>query len=291
LRRWTNLGQGRNHCAPVVFQERMSHARRLSVPLLAAVLLLVPAGAASATTGVTLQATAAAKRAPLLAKLESCSTANGSRAATFKGVMPAVRKFRGRMEMRFELFQRPLPDGRWSQISGVDSFDEWDLSDPGISSFIVKKKVLSLPAGAAYRARIGYRWRDAGGKIRRTLTKLTAGCVQPGTLPDLVLLDPSITPADRGDAVVYRVKVRNLGPGSTGRPFAVALTVNETTQPAQVVGPLAPGARAEVTFIAPRCTPGSRVRFVVDAAGQVEESDEQANVLERTCRAAVQAGT
>jgi hypothetical protein len=265
----------------------MSYARKLPAPLLAAFLLLVPVAAApAATSGLTLSAHAAAKRAPLLAKLDACSTANGARSATFRGVMPAAPAYRGRMEMRFELFQRTAPKGRWTQLTGVDSFDEWDISDPGISSFIVRKKVLGLPAGAAYRARVGFRWRDAAGRIRRTLSKLTAACVQPGTLPDLILEAPSIVPSDRGDAVVYRVGVRNVGTGSTGRAFAVALTVNDTTQPAQIVGPLAPGARAEVTFVAPRCAPGSRVRFTADPAGQIQETDEQANVLERTCRAA-----
>ena len=64
------------------------------------------------------------ERTPLAAKLDRCSTVNGARSATFKGTMPAVPAWRGgRMEMRFELFQRPqMPVGiQESQLIGMGS--------------------------------------------------------------------------------------------------------------------------------------------------------------------------
>lgn len=266
----------------------MSHARKPLVATLSAVLLsLSVAGSASAADGATIAQSAGGKRTPLAAKLDRCSTVNGARSATFKGTMPAVPAWRGgRMEMRFELFQRSAPKAAWTQVSGVDSFDEWDLSDPGLSGFIVSKKLTSLAPGSSYRARISYRWRDGAGKVRRLKRKNTPACVQPGTLPDLVLEDPSISLAGRADAVLYKITVHNVGLGSTGIPFAVSLNVNGTTQPAQVVGPLVAGAKAEVAFTAPRCQPGTPVVFTADPLNQVGEGNEQGNVLQRTCRAA-----
>lgn len=266
----------------------MSHARKLLAAVLSAALVsLAVAGTALAADGATIAQVSAGKRAPLAAKLAACSTVNGARSATFKGTMPAVPAWAtGRMEMRFELFQRSAPKAPWTQLAGVDSFDEWDISDPGVSGFIVTKKLTSLAPGSAYRARISYRWRDAAGKVRRLKKKVTGSCTQPGTLPDLTLESPLITLAGRADAVLYKVTVRNVGLGGTGIPFAVSLNVNGTTQPPQIVGPLAAGAHTEVAFTAPRCQPGTAVIFTADAQSQVAEGNEQGNVLQRTCRAA-----
>jgi hypothetical protein len=38
-----------------------------------------------------------------------------------------------------------------------------------------------------------------------------------------------------------------------------------------------------VTFVAPRCVPGSTLRFELDAEDEVEESGELDDVVERAC--------
>jgi hypothetical protein len=38
-----------------------------------------------------------------------------------------------------------------------------------------------------------------------------------------------------------------------------------------------------VTFVAPRCAPGSTLRFALDAEDEVEESVEGDDVVERAC--------
>jgi subtilase family serine protease len=49
------------------------------------------------------------------------------------------------------------------------------------------------------------------------------------------------------------------------------------------VAGLAPAATATVTFVGPRCSPGSTLRFELDAEDTVEESSEADDVFERAC--------
>ena len=123
----------------------------------------------------------------------------------------------------------------------VDGFGEWDLSDPGVSGFIIKKRVSGLVGGYSYRAAVRFRWRSDAGKIVRTAKKVTPACTQPDTTPDLAVFEPSIVAGARDDVVVYRAVVKNVGPAAP-RTFDVVLAVNGVAQPPQRVGPLAPGA-------------------------------------------------
>ncbi len=127
-----------------------------------------------------------------------------------------------------------------------------------------------------------FRWRSDAGKIIRTGRKVTVACKQPDTAPDLVVREPSIVAGPRNDVVLYKATVSNLGAGSAA-PFDVVLAVNGVAQPAQRIGPLAPGATAPITFQAPRCEAGTIVRFTVDAKAEIQESDETNNALERRC--------
>jgi subtilase family serine protease len=61
------------------------------------------------------------------------------------------------------------------------------------------------------------------------------------------------------------------------------LTVGGAEQSPQHVAALAPAATATVTFVAPRCAPGSTLRFELDAEDAVEESSEADDVVERAC--------
>jgi subtilase family serine protease len=77
--------------------------------------------------------------------------------------------------------------------------------------------------------------------------------------------------------------VRNAGRTAAG-PFDVALTVDGVEQPPErVLGGLAPGASSTVTFLAPRCAPGSTLRFDLDAEDEVDESAKLDDVVERAC--------
>lgn len=254
----------------------MPNARTLLLALAGAALLAVPASAAAATT-----APLAPKKGGVQGSLAGCKTAAAARGAVFKGSMPTIPRFKGRMEMRFDLYARSAAAPTWTEVD-VDGFGEWDLSDPGVSGFIIKKRVGGLRGGYSYRAVVRFRWRSDGGRIVRAAKKVTLPCTQPDTTPDLTVAEPSIAAGVRNDVVVYRAVVRNTGTG-TAAPFDVVLAVNGVAQPAQRVGPLAPGAAAPVTFQAPRCEAGTIVRFTVDAKAEILESSETNNALERRC--------
>lgn len=253
----------------------MRNARTPILALTAAALLALPGAAAAATVPPQ-----SAKKGAVQGSLTGCKTATTARGAVFKGSMPNIAGFTGRMEMRFDLFARQST-GAWAPVD-VDGFGEWDLSDPGVSGFIIKKRVGGLVGGYSYRAVVRFRWRADNGKIVRTAKKVTPACTQPDTTPDLAIFDPSIVAGVRNDVVVYQAVVKNIGSGAAAT-FDVVLAVNGVAQPPQRVGPLAPGASAPVTFQAPRCEAGTIVRFTVDAKAEILESTETNNALERRC--------
>ena len=253
----------------------MLNARTL-IPALAAAALIALPGAAAAAPGTP----QGAKKGAVQGSLSGCKTAAAKRGAVFRGSMPNIAGFTGRMEMRFDLYARNKGTD-WAPVD-VDGFGEWDLSDSGVSGFIIKKRVAGLLGGYSYRAVVRFRWRTDGGKIVRTAKKVTPACTQPDTTPDLAVFEPSIVAGVRDDVVVYRAVVKNVGSGTTAA-FDVVLAVNGVAQPPQRVGPLAPGATAPVTFQAPRCQAGTIVRFTVDAKAEIVESTETNNALERRC--------
>ncbi len=264
------------------FQRQMPDARTLLLALAGAAALAVPGTAMAAPVATTSTAKAPLKRtARPAATLKGCVTTGSRRSAVFKGSMPGIKNFNGRMEMRFDLYARSKAAPGWAEVE-VDGFGEWDLSDPRVSGFIIKKRVAGLQGGYSYRAVVRFRWRNDAGKIVRTGRKVTVACKQPDTAPDLVVREPSIVAGPRNDVVIYQATVSNTGAG-TAAPFDVVLAVNGVAQPAQRIGPLAPGASAPVTFQAPRCEAGTIVRFTVDAKAEIPESNETNNALERRC--------
>ncbi len=266
------------------FQSHMPDARKLLLALAGAALLAAPTAVLAAPTATTAVAKAGTKRPAVRATLTACVTAGTARSAVFKGSMPGVERFNGRMEMRFDLYGRSADLPEWTLID-VDGFSEWDLSDPGVSGFIIKKRVSGMQVGAAYRSVVRFRWRSDSGKIVKTARKVTKACLQPNTAPDLNVREPSIVRGTRDDVVVYRATVFNAG-SAAASPFDVVLAVNGVAQPAQRIGPLVPGQATQVTFQAPRCDAGTIVRFTVDAKAEIVESNETNNALERRCAAA-----
>ena len=115
------------------------------------------------------------------------------------------------MEMRFDLYAPHQGRARLGRgARGSDGFGEWDLSDPRVSGFIIKKRVSGLQGGSnEYRAVVRFRWRNDAGKIVRTGRKgVTVACKQkPDTAPDLV-----------GPRTVDRRRPAQRRRGSTRRP-------------------------------------------------------------------------
>ena len=237
-----------------------------------------------ALLGLALPAAAQAQTPPLRARLAACQSgpAATDRMATFVGSMPAVAGTK-RMWMRFDLFVRVAPATAFAPVK-APKLGVWQKSAPGRPSggFVFTQRVQGLTAPAWFRAQVHFRWYGKGRKLLRSATRTSAICKQPDQRPDL---RAGTLDAARGpllDQATYALDVRNDGhTAATG--FDVVLTVGGAEQPPQHVAGLAPAGTATVTFVAPRCAPGSTLRFELDAEDAVEESSEADDVVERAC--------
>jgi hypothetical protein len=231
-----------------------------------------------------LPAAARAQAPPLRAKLSACQSgpAIAARAATFTGSMPAIKGTR-RMSMRFDLLQRIPPDEGFETIK-VPGLGIWQKSVPGRKSgFVFKQRVQGLVAPGEYKAVVRFRWYGRAGTLLRSTKRETPVCTQPDQRPNL---RAGVLDAARGpqpEEATYALVVRNDGRSAAGA-FDVVLDVAGADQLAErVAAGLAAGGLQTLTFVAPRCRPGTTLRFTLDARAEVQESVESDDVVERAC--------
>jgi hypothetical protein len=229
-------------------------------------------------------AAAQAQAPPLRVKLAACQSgpAATDRAATFVGSMPAVAGTR-RMWMRFDLYARIPPATTFTAIK-APKLGVWQKSAPGrvSSGFVFTQRVQALTAPASFRAQVRFRWYGKGGKLLRSTTRTSATCKQPDQRPDLRAGTLDAVRGPLPDQATYALEVRNDGRTAAGA-FDVLLAVGGVEQAPQRVGGLAPAQTTSVTFVAPRCVPGSTLVFELDAEDAVEESSEVDDLVERPC--------
>jgi hypothetical protein len=241
--------------------------------------LLLVALAAIAAPGA-----AHAQAPPLRAKLATCSSGAlaTDRAAVFTGSMPAIKGAR-RMWMRFDLLARGPLTTEFAPLK-VRGLGIWQKSVPARpGGFVFTQRVQALVAPGAYLAVVHFRWYGKGGKLLRAAKRETGVCKQPDQRSDLRAGLVTAVPGPLPDQATYSVDVANRGHGHAA-PFDVMLSVADVDQPAQrVEDGLAAGAKRTLTFVAPRCQPGSIVRFTLDVRGEVDEVGEAKNVTERVC--------
>jgi CARDB len=237
-----------------------------------------------ALLALALPAAAQAQAPPLRARLSACQSgpAATERTATFVGSMPAVAGTK-RMWMRFDLFVRIAPATDFAAVK-APKLGVWQKSAPGRTSsgFVFSQRVQGLTAPGWFRAQVRFRWYGKGGRLLRSATRTSAICKQPDQRPNL---RAGALDAARGpllDQATYELDVRNDG-HTAAAGFDVVLAVGGAEQPPQRVAGLAPAATATVTFVAPRCAPGSTLRFELDAEDAVEESSEADDIVERAC--------
>lgn len=216
-----------------------------------------------------LAAPAAAQAQPpaLQARLTACETGPGlvDRSASFTGSMPAVAGTR-RMAMRFDLLQRAAGSRAFVPVA-VPGLGVWQRSLIGKPGFVFTQHVRELAAPAAYQAVVRFRWYGRGGGVLRVARRETRVCRQPEMRPDLRAGRLDATDGPLPGSATYRLVVRNDGRSAAGA-FDVALSVNDAPQPIQRLGGLGSHALEVVSFVAPRCAPGSVVRFVLDASSR-----------------------
>jgi CARDB protein len=252
---------------------RLAPIDRLAAPLTAAAALAAPA--ASPTPVASAQ-----ERPPLQARLVDCATGTrtASRSATFTASMPAISGTT-RMWIRFDLLQRAPGEDEYSVVR-VPGWGRWERSRSDRTAFIYTKKVQGLRAGS-YRARVRFRW-YADARLQRSRTRTTRTCRQRDQRANLTAGALTVGGGLGADAVTYLLDVTNEGRGAAG-PFDIGVAVGDAPQPPVHLDGLAGGESRVVSITAPRCAPGSTVRFVLDPDGAVDESDEGDDVVDRPC--------
>ena len=213
---------------------------------------------------------------PLKASLTSCAAgpAAADRHAVFTGSMPAQRGT-ARMAMRFDLLRRDEGAREYTRVKAA-KLGRWERSEPGRAGFIWSKRVERLADGASYRARVRFRWFDAGGEVQRTAVRRTPACVQPDQRADL-----EVAEVVAEGAGAYRVTVVNAG-ATAAAPSLLTVSVGRSTERVDV-GALAPGERTSVTVAGEPCGPDRPLRLVLDARRAVDEADERDNRVQRRC--------
>jgi hypothetical protein len=194
--------------------------------------------------------------------------------------MPAIKGTR-RMWMRFDLLVHGSAPG--FVALKAPGLGLWQRSAPGrAAGFVFTQRVQGLAAPGAYRAVVRFRWYGKGGRLLRAAARETAVCKQPDQRPDLQIGRLGAVPGPGPDVATYTLVVRNGGRGPAGA-FDVLLSGAGADQPTQRVTQLDTGATTTLIFAAPPCAPGSTVRVTVDARGEVAESNELDDAVERTC--------
>jgi hypothetical protein len=175
-----------------------------------------------------------------------------------------------RMAIRIDL-QEHIPSTPGFRVVSAPGLGVWRRSAVGVKVYRYVKQVTNLPAPAAFRAVVRFRWLGAGDSVIRRATRRTESCVQRDERPQLNVGAVTITAAPHSSNAQYEIVVRNDGRGPAGA-FGVTLIVDGATQQTLAVPSLAAGARTVLDAVAPRCSSGSSVQVDLDPQHQVDEA-------------------
>jgi CARDB len=247
---------------------------------------LVAPLSAVADTSASLKATSldpapsvATTKGSAVVKLDGCTlTGSNGRSASFSSKMVAGSSAAS-IELRFDLFTRPISGGEWTAVKGVPKFGTWDR--PSSSSVVWSKSVGGLTAGQSYRVLVTHRWLSKSGRVIRRNVVASPACDQHDARADLAASFVDAKPLANGNKL-YTLLVRNLGlSAATG--FSVSMRVNGIELPTVRVASLGSRKSRLVTFTAAGCTSGSTMRFEADFSKEMVEQNELNNVVEIAC--------
>src|SRR5947209_19014984 len=142
---------------------------------LAAGLALAALGAAPAAAQQSGNGSASAPPGRAAAELVTCRAAvdQSARYATFAGDMTTIPGA-DRLAMRVELLAR-TPGSGFRDVS-APTLGVWHRSASGVGALRYVKQVTNLPAPAAYRTLIVFRWLDASGRVMRQTARRSPTC-------------------------------------------------------------------------------------------------------------------
>jgi hypothetical protein len=257
---------------------------RRQLSLVAASLALIAAAAAASV------ASAATATNPLTsATVTGCvsGATAAQRSASFSAeiqTLPGART----LSISFSLYQRSAATGGWAEVS-APGFDVWQSSKPEIASFTANENVIDLPAPAAFRAVVRYRWLDRRHHVLRRAERVTPNCVMALPEPDLFIARLSRSADGAGNGTqFYNVLVRNSGVAAG--PFSVALTVGSTALAPLTVAGLGAGSSQALQFTGPRCTAGTTFTAEIDPSGAITEPANPQRTVSIVCGSAADSG-
>ncbi len=210
------------------------------------------------------------------------------RAVSIQAVMRPVTNT-SRMQMRFDLMRRTKPGAPFKVVRG-NFLGSWlTPAEPTLGQrpgdvWIVNHPVVDLPAPAAYRFRVSFRWLGSSGQQLSSTVQTSSICYQPELRADLLVRSLTVTPLTSGNSA-YVAEIGNRGLTAAG-PVEVDLAGVASTPQGQTVSSVGPKSSARERFVAPTCTPGAPLTVTVDPSHTIDESSFANNTLTMPCPAA-----
>jgi hypothetical protein len=212
-------------------------------------------------------------------KLAGCQSGDltTDRKATFTGHMRSVSGS-SQLAMRFRLLEQY--GGKPFEPVAAPDLRKWRKSSPGVQSYSYSQTVNGLFAGESYRAEVQFRWLDSNGKPVAQIRRVSGVCLEPGTLPNLKVIDVNGRPGGVAGTEAYTVDVLNAGL-APALHVSLQLVVDGATPDIGSIDSLAPGEIHPIRFTGPSCR--HRVRATVDPSDAIHETDESDNSLAVPC--------
>lgn len=233
---------------------------------------VTPLSASSVPTAATIKGSAAVK-------LDGCTLGGSSgRSASFSSKMVGGSKAAS-IELRFDLYSRPIAGGAWKPVTGVPMFGSWDR--PSSSSVVWSKRVGGLSVGQSYRVLITHRWLSKSGRVIKRVVLPSPACDQYDGRPDLAATFVGSRSLTNGSKL-YTLRLSNIGRSAAGG-FSVAMRVNSIELPTVRVASLGVGKSRLITFTAAACKGGSNIKAEADFSKEIVEPNELNNVVEIAC--------
>jgi hypothetical protein len=237
--------------------------RRLTIAALAAAALAAGAPLASAESS------------SVTVRLVSCSLAEHE--AVFYARMSTIPGA-ARMGVRFTLLERTGSEG-FAPVK-APGLRRWRRSSSGVTEFGYRQTLRNLPANAAYRVRVDYRWYAADGTIVLEARRRSPVCRQFAALPNLVTELVGASGTQVPGVLRYEVRLSNPGKASVAGA-AVRLSLDGHVLDTVTVALLLPGEGKLVAFSGPACV--NFARALADPEEVIFESSESDNLDVVSC--------
>lgn len=183
------------------------------------------------------------------------------------------------MWMRFTLQER-APDGQFAKVV-APGLGVWRKSNPGVSRFAHRQKVLALGRGTAYRSIVHFRWYGEKSAPVKRRVRRSELCRQPEPLANLRVARLGGKPV-AGQPGTTRYVLRIGNDGRLASPWTdVRLTVDGSTIDTVTAAPIEPGLERRIVVTGPSCSSSVGVR--IDPANVVRERTKRDNSRSIDC--------